>query len=366
MTFRHKGLSAIRVALAASCLATGSSCSRSADTWTVPTPRPFLAGDSSAFTPQIDDQGVAFICGGYPYTAQSVLLALRAATGDVLWQFPLETCADSPAIIGPTVIAFAHPAHTSQVVLIGVDAATGQEKWRREIGDAPFHAKFGDFIYLSLLNGDIRRLDGRTGNVDTLSLSPRAAGHWWLTASADRLLVGSGVSLWTSANPSTEPVEVVPLETAAAHVTAAVASGSLLLLEDRDNRLSAFDIDTGRLRWTQAFHRLLSAPSIHDGRAFINTFGPNRYELQSLDAASGRPLWNVLDASFSAPSASHGRVYAAGRQSVLVLDEETGKVLAELASSSEVISTPILFGDLLLFGTIDGTLHAGRISAGNR
>jgi hypothetical protein len=44
--------------------------------------------------------------------------------------------------------------------------------------------------------------------------------------------------------------------------------------------------------------------------------------------------------------------------SVFVADPATGKILHTVESSVEVITTPRLAGELLLFGTIDGALQA--------
>jgi outer membrane protein assembly factor BamB len=80
----------------------------------------------------------------------------------------------------------------------------------------------------------------------------------------------------------------------------------------------------------------------------------------SLDPASGRELWSAGAGGFYSPTLYDGRLYANGWFSVFAADPATGEILQTFPSRQEVITTPTVAGDLLLFGTIDGALHAIR------
>jgi outer membrane protein assembly factor BamB len=348
-----------RLAWVMALLCAGPACApdRSVDTWQLRTPRPFLAGNSDAFTPAIGSDSI-FFCGGYAYTAAAELVAVNAADGHPRWRFPLETCGDSPLLIDSTVVAFGQEPHTPRAVLYGLEALTGTEKWRKAVGAITAHARLGRFVFLALADGSLQRVDATNGQMAGVAVQRESADRWWLIATDAGLMVGAGESVWELADAQSDPVPGPRLQSSVKSVIAASAEGDRLVLQDRDNGLTAFQRSSGRLLWTRRWSRLLSEPTVSNGRVFINTFGPNRYELHAIDAATGRDLWTVKDGSFEAPTASNGRLYAAGRSSVLILDPETGVVVDRVKSETEIISSPTPFGEQVLFGTIDGVLHA--------
>lgn len=348
-----------RLAWVMAVLCAGPACTPggSQDTWQLRTPRPFLAGDSEAFTPAIAGDSI-FFCGGYAYAADAELVAVNATGGHPRWRFPVESCADSPIVIDSIVVAFGQEAHTPRVVLHGVEASTGTEKWRAAVGAITAHARLGRFVFLVLADGSLQRVDGTDGRMAAVALHRESADRWWLSATDVGLILGAGESVWEIADAQSESVPGPSLQSRVTTVIAARADGDRLVLQDQNNGLTAFQRSSGRLLWTRRFSRLLSEPTVSNGHVFINTFGPNRYELHAIDASSGRDLWTVKDGSFAAPTASNGRLYAAGRSAVLILDAATGVVVDSVQSATEIISSPTPLGDQVLFGTIDGVLHA--------
>jgi outer membrane protein assembly factor BamB len=348
-----------RLAWVIALLCAGPACvPGSDDAWQLKTPRPFLAGDSEAFTPAIDG-GSIFFCGGYPYTAAAELVAVNAADGIPRWRLPVELCAASPIVIDSAiVVAFGREAHSPRAVLYGVDASTGIQQWRRAVGEITAHANRGRFVYLAAADGSLQRVDGTNGRVAPIALQRESADRWWLAAADRGLIVGAGESLWDIGDAESNPVLGPRLQASVGNVVAARSEGNLLVLQDKNNGLAAFERSSGRLLWTRRWPRLLSEPTVSNGRVFINTFGPNRYELQAMDGATGRELWTVKDGSFEAPTARNGVLYAAGRSSVLIINPETGAVVGGVKGSTEIISSPLPLGEYILFGTIDGVLHA--------
>ena len=53
-------------------------------------------------------------------------------------------------------------------------------------------------------------------------------------------------------------------------------------------------------------------------------------------------------------------IAANGEFSVFVADPSSGRILHAVESADEVTTKPVQAGDLLLFGTISGALHAVR------
>ena len=330
--------------------------------WQVETPRPLLAGDSQAFTPAVGADAI-FFCGGYSYDADVQLVAISAADGKPRWRFHLESCGGSPVLADGSVIAIAREAHSPRVVVYGIDAATGSEEWRTAVGEITAHASLGGSLFVAPAEGGLQRLDLSNGHQTAVPID--SPDRLWMRTADDQLFIGSGASVWR-VDGEARPVLVRRLQSRVEPVIAAAIENSTLVLQDRNNGLTAFNRSTGAVLWARRWNRLLSAPAIGGGRVFINTFGPHRYELQAIDAASGGDLWSVQDGGFDAPTLSEGRLYAAGRSSVLVIDPATGVVISEIKSRLEVITSPLMWRDQVLFGTLDGVLHAARPSVSAR
>jgi outer membrane protein assembly factor BamB len=340
------------------CVTSACAPASTADVWQLRTHRPFLAGDSEAFAPAVHD-GAIFFCGGYAYTNRAELFRLRAADGSVQWRVPMQACAASPAVTSDNVlIAFGTEGHTPAVILHGIDGVSGVEHWRRRVGEIRFHELFGQSLLLVLADGSVLRVDAADGRVQTLAVAGLQAHRPWLTLVGGRAIVGSGDRVWEMSPDSGDAIPAVRLRAPTGDVVAATADDDLLVMRAERDVLEAFDRSSGRQLWRREWPRLLSAPALGNGKVFINTFGPNRYELHAIDARSGRELWSVMDGSFEKPTLSDGRVYAAGRSSVFVADSATGAVVQSVRVSREVISSPVVFGGQMLFGTIDGVLHA--------
>ena len=325
--------------------------------WRIETPRPLLAGDSQAFTPAIGADAI-FFCGGYSYGADAELIAANTADGKPRWRFHLQSCGGSPVIADGIVIAIGRDAHSPRVVVSGIDGASGTERWRTPVGEITAHASLGGAMFVAAAEGP-QRLDLSNGQKTALPIT--SPDRWWMTTAEGQLIIGSGASVWRVDGQS-EPVPVRRLQSRVEAVVAASIETNTLVLQDQSNGLTAFDRSTGALLWTRRWNRLLGTPAISGGRVFINTFGPHRYELQAVDAASGRDLWSVQDGGFDAPTLSGGRLYAAGRSSVLIIEPATGVVIGEIKSRLEITTSPLVWRDQVLFGTIDGVLHAARPS----
>ena len=169
-------------------------------------------------------------------------------------------------------------------------------------------------------------------------------------------------------------MRVATLRSRVDDVEAVAADNDLLVVDGRENSMTAFSLEDGRVLWSRRDTRLLSAPvllihvptgapALADRRVFVNAFGPNRYEFQALDAPTGNLVWIARDGSFSAPSGADGRIVAAGRESVLAIDRNTGEIVGRIGPYREITTSPVSAGDLVLFGTIDGALHAARLKS---
>ena len=381
MSPRHRvtyyaGDSTVRVhlAIAVTTIVASGCASHSAgngDQWTFRTRRPMLlAGDSEARTPALAGDRV-FFCGGYFWNGWSELHALDATTGHLQWHVPVGRCQAPPIVVGSTVVQLASQDHGSRHVAYGLAADSGRTIWTRDLGEPAFHAAVGEFVYVAVGSGPLQRINAATGDVETVDVDSALKQRLWIAGTNTGILIGAGPTLWRISASAEKPARVATLQTDAKVVDAVVSDGDLLLIQDRDNQITAYGVDDGRVLWNRRFNRILGAPallanpvygapSIANGHVFVNTFGQNRFELIALDARTGNPAWSAHDGSFEAPSASGGDVLMAGQRAVLIVDQGSGQITARIPAPAEVTTSPQRYGNLLIFGTIDGALHAVR------
>ena len=362
MLFRIKNAAAVVIL----GLAALGGCSRSKDTaWSFATPRPWvLAGDSQALTPAIDGN-LIFFCAGYEEKERSQIYALDRQTGKPKWQFPAHSCGLPPLISAGTVIVFAFTEHGDRTVILGLDKDSGRQKWKVELPGNPHPpapALVGDFIFFAPGSRSVLRIDAREGSVQTFDIDVDltvAANNLWVAGSADAAFFGYGQSYWHSRINSETLEEGHALSEPAGHPTGAVSDGRVLLLGDDEGNLRAFDLQKGSVIWRHHWNKILSAPLLADGKVFVNVYA-QQYALAALAVDYGGELWQIPEGSTYVPSWRDGRVYAASGASVLVLDGGSGRIQSRFPAQTQVTTTPIPTGDLILFGTARGVLYVAR------
>jgi outer membrane protein assembly factor BamB len=353
-------------------LSFGVACSppRANTIWSFRTDRPWLAGDSQAFTPVVDDE-LAFFCGGYSYADQAAIHALSLRDGSLRWKHRVGKCVSAPFLTADTLIVHAEEPRGGPCVLQGYDQNTGATKWRHHfreadpvsVGRCSIHGAEADgrIVFAFLDDQAVQSLRALDGSLQRFSFpqEPRRH-HLWLTRSGPTAWFGFGTHVWSwpTGTPQPNASSDLAVEDESPDYSA-IAGGMLLLGQRRPGRLRAFDLETGAFLWEQgAFPQILNVTAIDD-TLFVNIWR-NRFELVSVDRTTGRELWSAGDGGFYSPIAHGGRLYANGEFAVFVSDAATGKILHTIESGVEVTTTPTLAGDLLLFGTIDGALHAVR------
>jgi eukaryotic-like serine/threonine-protein kinase len=146
---------------------------------------------------------------------------------------------------------------------------------------------------------------------------------------------------------------------AAAIVSTPAASGGTVYFGSSDAQVYALDERSGALRWKFATHgRVSASPAVAAGRVYVGSFDGNFY---ALDAATGTLAWKFTteDAqkngpTYTRPDGTPNYRAAAGDsfydQMVIGFDR--------MMSVGAVLSTPVIDGDTLFFGSWDGQLYA--------
>jgi outer membrane protein assembly factor BamB len=355
-----------RAAIAIVALVSLGGCRRPTDiAWSFATPRPWvLAGDSQALTPAIEGD-LVFFCGGYEEKGASQLYALELQTGRPKWQFSAGSCGSPPLISGGTVIAFTLAGHGDRIVVFGLDKDSGRQKWKVELPGNPHPpapAVAGDFVFFAPGSRSVLRIDGRDGSVQSFDIDADltvAADNLWVAGAPGAAIFGYGKSYWRSRIDSDALDPGPALREPAGRPTGVASDGRILLFGDDDGNLRAIDLGKGSVIWRHHWNKILSAPLVADGKVFVNVYD-KKYALTALTLTSGTELWHIEEGSTYAPSWKDGRLYAASGARVLVLEGASGKIQARFAAQTEVTTTPIAGGDVILFGTVRGVLYAAR------
>ncbi|WP_051712736.1 serine/threonine-protein kinase [Spirillospora albida] len=221
-----------------------------------------------------------------------------AVSGRQRWTFRLESAFSvAAAVAGPMVYAV-----TSRGDVFGIEAATGQAKWRRALrpgglssSAAPVPVAAGGLLYL-VDEGVTHALDAATG-------APK-----WKSAAADAA--------------STLPNSAVAV------------AGDAVYTAHSTRVLEVFGAADGKKRWQHTFppgddrNAFWMLPVVAEGTAvsYVNE------TLVALDAASGRERWRKggLPGIFQRPVAASGAVHLANLQDVVSFDLATGRELQRI------------------------------------
>jgi outer membrane protein assembly factor BamB len=363
--------------LAPGLLAASMACSAPTDpsVWRFRTVRPWLAGNSQALTPVVDRQS-AFFCGGYFWDDDAAIHGLSVADGRLLWTHRVGTCRSGPWLLANMLVVHSQQSRNEPCVFQGFDPATGTVRWRREfrsdrsvlLSCTIHQAVVGDSIVFAFIGDQyvhaLRTADGAVEQF-ALPVEPRSQ-RIWLTASGLDAWFGFGTRAWRWPADRLQPEEGVTLSEDVGPTEHAAASGTRLFLGGgTPAHLRAFDLTTGQRLWERtALPRILSMSA--DGEGLYLNIWRKRFELIAVDMKTGSERWTAAIGGFEPPTTKDGWLYANGEFSVFVADPATGTVARTIKTQAEVTTTPVLAGDLLLFGTIDGGLHAVRVGSMRR
>jgi len=283
------------------------------------------------------------------------LYAVEAANGRQRWVVRTRgPVASSPAIADGRVYAASYDGR-----MYAVDARTGEILWKFATeGERRFEARG--------LHGMTPKSQTYPDVYDVFLSSAAVSGGRVFFGSGDgrvyALDAATGALAWKH-----ETGDVV-------HASPAVADGTVYV-GSWDGRLYALDAATGAQRWAyqagvdplihnqQGFQ---SSAAVVDGTVFV---GCRDGHLYAIDARAGGLKWSVDTAGswvVGSPAVSGGRVYFATSDSALfrAVDAATGAPVLQKSTQAYVFSSPVVAGDVVLVGVLNGILQARDRASG--
>ncbi len=266
----------------------------------------------------------------FALTSAGTVQAIDAETGKTLWT--AEVGIDDSAAIGIAVNA-------NSVALLGsgrlhlLDRTDGHQLWSRSIGGAvtAAPAMSNNYVFVALLSGRVEgyRLDDPTA----AAWQYQSNGHTFQGPT-----VTGKIMSWPTDRrqlyvaKSERPQVLFRVESNEEIVSAPAEKAPYLYVGSLDGYLYSFHEPSGSEQWRYATgYAITSQPAVVGEKVFVASEGPS---LHAVDAATGRPLWQVDGATqFAALGKNHA--YGMGRYgALLVIDSETGLLKGRIATGA--------------------------------
>ncbi|MDO9434096.1 outer membrane protein assembly factor BamB [Hydrogenophaga sp.] len=338
-------------------------------------PAAALMGTQLAWSAQVGKSGVSMVplvAAGRVFVAgdAGVVAALDAATGKDVWRLNLGT----PLAAGVGSDGQTAAVITSRNQLVAI--VDGQERWRVRLPARSFTAPLvaGERVFVLSADRVVLAFDGKTGArlwtqsrpAEPLVLSQTGA----LLAVGDTLVAGLAGRL-SGLNPDTGVVRwESPVATARGtneverlvDVVGPVSRiGSSVCARAYSAAVGCVDASRGATVWTRAAQ---GTTGVHgDDRLVFGSEADGR--VQAWQRSTGEPAWSIdrlKYRSLSAPLAL-GRVVALGDGSgtVHLISREDGSEMTRLTTDgSAILAAPVLAGDALVVQTRNGGVFAWR------
>lgn len=321
-------------------------------------------------------------------SGDSALYALDRANGHLVWKFaaggPVHS---SPAVARGLVIAATHNGR-----IFAVDESTGRLRWSMQTGPVlpqnltPAGA-WDLYTSSPVLTGETILIGSGDGNVYALDLT--SGKERWRVKTNGRVRatpsVQDGVAVVGSFDGRVYAIDVATGQTRWVYRTegdsidlkkagydrraiqsSAAIAGGMVFFGSRDDGFYALDFATGERKWRSS-HRtswVVGSPAVRDGRAYIGS--SDGHFIQAVDVANGRELWRRrLDMNVLSSPVLTGDLLVAGaastssgRGELVALDAATGVIRWRLPFGDGVWSSPVVVGGDVYIGSDDGSVVA--------
>jgi outer membrane protein assembly factor BamB len=252
------------------------------------------------------------------------LLGIDARTGEVRWRFESGiSLGGVPRSDGERIFVSGSTIGDSGQLghLIAIDLRTGEEIWSIELEDVSTIPEVGDgAVYMAGPVGDIYAFDAATGDelwrnrIDAEFGAPLRAEGGMLFTQFSEARYPAGVVVLARLDAATGQ-ELWRFETAEIGIISRMAhpvgEGAVYLFAGRDV-LMALDVETGQQRWAATVPE--GDMVYDDGTVFVAHFSHPQHVVEAFAAATGIPLWQrpVAGENGALVSVSEDTIYVLG------------------------------------------------------
>jgi len=252
--------------------------------------------------------------------------ALDAATGALKWKFKTgDVVHSSPALTDGTLFIGSWDTY-----LYALDARTGREKWRFKTGE-----------------------DHEIYNQVGIQASPAVAGGMVYFGCRDSnfyaLDANTGKQVWTFNNKGSWVIN-----------SPAVRDGKVYFATSDTGLLQALEAKTGAVVFTLDFNHwpMFSSPAIAGNMLYL---GSHQGRLLAIDLPTHRMAWSFETEASKKNGPGLTDAKGAPNSAAAFLDSFYDDVvigLQRMLSVGAILSSPAVSGDMILFGSTDGSLYA--------
>ncbi|HET9660453.1 MAG TPA: PQQ-binding-like beta-propeller repeat protein [Thermomicrobiales bacterium] len=301
-----------------------------------------------------DDGADLVVVIGHGFEPGGAIVSLDPATGAERWRADIdEAPSSSPIIESGVVYAGIGSLVSGRSAVYALDAASGAVLWRTDVSNNELPATpvdgvtlGGNALFVNRADGELLALDAATGQErwsKDLQKPPRGAP----AVAGETVYVSTGFDgaaiLALDAATGDERWRV---EAPSNPVTGPVVVDEVMFVPYGDGNLVAFDAASGAERWraTGGTPDSLGPPSpglplVADGAVYVSSIGFGGATTLAFDAATGAELWQLATGDFSAgPPALVNGVLLVGSDSgeLLGIDPVAGVEVWRLAIPNDI------------------------------
>ncbi len=293
----------------------------------------------------------------YVGTDDRLLLALDAASGDERWRFPTEGAVGGSAAVAGEVVYIGDEAG----FLYAVDGATGDERWRVDLGASLYTAA------PAVVDGVVYLTSGAGGTAPAVvdgvvyvggdGSASRGSLH------AHAVDAATGQERWNVNLAATDTADgLFALDAATGderwhfqtvgpvYHSSPVVAGDAVYVGAQDGNVYAVDLATGEERWrVETGAAVYASPAVVDEVLYV---GSTDGFLYALDAATGEQRWRLEIGIVRRSSAAVADevVYVVGGDFLWAVDTATGAERWRVATGGDGEGSPVV---------VDGTVYIG-------
>jgi len=146
-----------------------------------------------------------------------------------------------------------------------------------------------------------------------------------------------------------------------------IVVGNSIFIGSSDEGMKAFDLQTGKSKWTYSIAEMIAAPAVYfEGLVFV---GDTTGVLHAVNAASGERKWTfdtkgTIDNSPNIDAQTKRVLIGSQRGSLFALEAATGSIVWEYKTEDQIRCFPSIIGRHCFVAGCDSFLHVVNLDSG--